>query len=1214
MKATNYRRKLHLPKLLRVKRSKKQNQTRSFSSPTTLLHKKNAQDRITEHVDSLYEQLYDLHEKKERLQKGKYRGIEAEQLQQVFEKLKAQKKVKKSLECELAKMQKTMSKLVCLQKRISKKSSTKSNEKDNQKEKRISKIQTKLGVDSKSKNLQITDFVSQDYTHPTSSQYLDHLKILKSNDGYKDIHQKLGGYKNNDSLLTLAISKTENSAFFELKTNNFCQELTNQKCTKSVTPYVGKQEKDQVAQIIPQSKGKNNQQLNVELREFGLLDLLGKLETKFQKKCVYTNILKSQLMEFKGQLQIQKEQPTNNGNEKMTDKEFTSKMIQKQELEAEFKTIDKKHKKLKFEMSYTNNTETKFLIFQERLNLIQVKYLAQQKENNKLINEIAKFQNQNNLNKKKKKIPLPVKEQEKGQVTDQKNENEIVEIHNKNANSKRIRSTINQNKKKKKTQQLSMSYSEDLLLLKKGVHTQMNGNNTAQIGDPNKAQLNYNNNTQTNLNNKTQTQTQTQRKTKTQTQTQTQTKKKPTTMKEIIEEGQPSKGFDVDEWDEILPRGINIIKDDLNKNKKKNKNRKIKRKKKHTSKTCLKKETILQKEKDQVKCGEKGTLLVTNEHQFKPNKIKKNCSGSMSCNSLFSSDTGNKYKVNHNFNQDTTNNIHRRKKTKNRMIAKRGNVTFILQKTPSPQFIRNKPQISEDIKITSLKTKKKTKTKTKLKPKSMTKPKSITKSKPKPKSNSKKRNKTNQEFKYQELEKRKLLRTKKKKLNRKNSKRTISLVTEKERDQNNFEVSSLSKLLSIPIGISLFQEYLCEQFNQENIMFWQDVKSFKQHCITKKQISKTAKQIISKFIQNESLFEINIDYECRTQILDQLEKKDFSIDMFDQAHEIVFNHLYLNSFDNFKLSNYYKTLIRLLKKDSTIDLLSSKKICKLIFRNQQKKALNDYPVTLKEVRNGYEVVEELFTNILDLINIFYCVSTNEINFKQISKSIHFRKFVQLTSSLKNINLKKLNRNERICFFLNIYNTLTLHSFMVNGIPKDRTSFVKFMKTSIYQINNDFFSLNDILHGILRGNTHPKHNSPYFFLERDERKRYSIKPLDPRIHFCIINPNFPSYVNIYHSNTIDDTLNKITKSVLNPLITVENHKKIFLPKLFNQYNLDFGGSDNIFNFISKFLQKNNHKLKYLSKSNTIIKFTNKNIKNPQIKFNFNYSLKKINFLR
>ncbi|KAJ3432446.1 electron carrier/ protein disulfide oxidoreductase [Anaeramoeba flamelloides] len=441
---------------------------------------------------------------------------------------------------------------------------------------------------------------------------------------------------------------------------------------------------------------------------------------------------------------------------------------------------------------------------------------------------------------------------------------------------------------------------------------------------------------------------------------------------------------------------------------------------------------------------------------------------------------------------------------------------------------------------------------------------------------------------------------------RSSKKRALSVrVTERELDQTQFEINSLTKLLTIPTGIAFFKEYLCTEFNQENLMFWQEVKSFKQNCVTQRQITKTAKQIISKFIKPESLFEINIDFQCRTRILNQLKKKDLTIEMFDQAHKIVFDHLNLNSFDKFKYSKYYPICIKYLIQDSTIDLEPGKKICKLVFRKKnilKNKALNGEKITFGESKNAYQLGEELLTNILDLINASYCVLTNKINFKKISKSIPFRRFVDRSALLKNVKLKKLNRNERICFFLNLFNTVTLHSFIINGIPKDRPSIEKFMKTSIYQINNFFFSLNDILHGILRGNTHSKHNSPYLFLDMDERKRFSIKPVDPRIHFCKINYNFPSFVTVHRPSTMEISLNKITKFVLKPLI-LTNQKKILMPKLFNQFELDFDGAENILNWISKHSGRHEN----WNKGHVFsVKLTHKNMKKPEIAFDLKSS--------
>ncbi|KAJ3447869.1 electron carrier/ protein disulfide oxidoreductase [Anaeramoeba flamelloides] len=433
------------------------------------------------------------------------------------------------------------------------------------------------------------------------------------------------------------------------------------------------------------------------------------------------------------------------------------------------------------------------------------------------------------------------------------------------------------------------------------------------------------------------------------------------------------------------------------------------------------------------------------------------------------------------------------------------------------------------------------------------------------------------------------------------------VITKQEKKEHPFQIQSLSKLLTIPMGIAYFHDFLSENLNQENLMFWQEVKSFKQNCFTQKQIRKTAKKIIIKFIQRESLFEINIASKCRTQILQHLETKEFPIWMFDEAHFKVFDHMNLDLFGGFQFSHYYKTLLKKLQKDSTIDLNPSKKKCTLQYRGKIKNALNDEKVIIKENKNAYQVAEQLLTTILDIIKIYHNVSSNTINMKQIGRLIPFRKFVNQTTKLKQVDLTKIDRNERLCFFLNIFNTLALHSFIVNGIPKDKPSIEKFMKNSKYIINKDYYSLNDILHGVLRNNqsiNQKKHGrSNYFVSKNDNRAQFALGPVDPRIHFCLINNYCRSFVRIYRKKGLNELLNITTKTILENIITT-NDKNLILPKFFNMYSQDFGNKNWIIKWTYKHLR---NKLPQNGNKVMTIKYSKK-IRIPQkIRFDFQSSL-------
>ncbi|KAJ6253670.1 electron carrier/ protein disulfide oxidoreductase [Anaeramoeba flamelloides] len=408
------------------------------------------------------------------------------------------------------------------------------------------------------------------------------------------------------------------------------------------------------------------------------------------------------------------------------------------------------------------------------------------------------------------------------------------------------------------------------------------------------------------------------------------------------------------------------------------------------------------------------------------------------------------------------------------------------------------------------------------------------------------------------------------------------------------KITTLSQLLSITKGIEYFKEFLFTQYNQENILFFQQVKKFKQECRTEKQIAKEAKKIFLKFIKPESLFEINIVSEMRKKIISQIQLKKFSLQMFNDAQEAVFNHLELNSFKDFLQSDLYEELIQKLKANNqSQDYYFNDQIkkIKLIRLSRQNDILNnninfindnddendtdnlyfgykdrnntrrDNANKINSKINNYnkpnQLIEELLTMVLDLLNIGYSISNKSINLKSVSKMIPFTRFVKKTAKLKYVNLDLMNDKQRLCFFLNCYNVMMLHSFIINGIPKDLESQKKQRKKSKYIIGDHVFSLLDIFNGILRNNKNPKQTNSYF-KNNDPRAKYKIKKLDPRIHFAIINHKFENNIKSYTVGNLDQTLHKITSNVFKTILHEKSHL-ISLPKRFQKYINDFGGT-------------------------------------------------------
>ena len=57
-----------------------------------------------------------------------------------------------------------------------------------------------------------------------------------------------------------------------------------------------------------------------------------------------------------------------------------------------------------------------------------------------------------------------------------------------------------------------------------------------------------------------------------------------------------------------------------------------------------------------------------------------------------------------------------------------------------------------------------------------------------------------------------------------------------------------------------------------------------------------------------------------------------------------------------------------------------------------------------------------------------------VDYRGISKSHKFEAYVRATAELKRVDLLSLSVEEKIAFFLNVYNALVVHGFVVLGPP------------------------------------------------------------------------------------------------------------------------------------------------------------------------------------
>lgn len=114
-------------------------------------------------------------------------------------------------------------------------------------------------------------------------------------------------------------------------------------------------------------------------------------------------------------------------------------------------------------------------------------------------------------------------------------------------------------------------------------------------------------------------------------------------------------------------------------------------------------------------------------------------------------------------------------------------------------------------------------------------------------------------------------------------------------------------------------------------------------------------------------------------------------------------------------------------------------------------------------RKASEVAESLLTQIIEI----YVLSAKQ-QIDDIQNTKEFTQFELATAELQKVTVDKLSTDEKLCFWINIYNLMNLHCNILS--PPSGTSMqdrLELMSKTKYEISGHLFSTLDIEFGILR---------------------------------------------------------------------------------------------------------------------------------------------------
>ncbi|KAM9486296.1 uncharacterized protein Hap1MRO34_006386 [Clarias gariepinus] len=211
-----------------------------------------------------------------------------------------------------------------------------------------------------------------------------------------------------------------------------------------------------------------------------------------------------------------------------------------------------------------------------------------------------------------------------------------------------------------------------------------------------------------------------------------------------------------------------------------------------------------------------------------------------------------------------------------------------------------------------------------------------------------------------------------------------------------------------------------------------------------------------------------------------------------------------------------------------------------------------------------ELSEALRNLIMKLYSDHLSADGKSVDYRAMSKSSCYERYCELAVYLQRVELLSLTHEERLAFFINVYNALVIHGYLRLGFPKNMWQRYRFFNYVSYLIGGEVFTLQDIENGVLRGNRKGVAQLLKPFSKNDPRLQVALPEAEPLIHFALnCGAKACPPIRTYTSNDIVRQLRTAAEIFLEAddgCIVDSVKREVKLSKIFKWYKADFGDTD------------------------------------------------------
>ncbi|KAG8076332.1 hypothetical protein GUJ93_ZPchr0006g42433 [Zizania palustris] len=210
-----------------------------------------------------------------------------------------------------------------------------------------------------------------------------------------------------------------------------------------------------------------------------------------------------------------------------------------------------------------------------------------------------------------------------------------------------------------------------------------------------------------------------------------------------------------------------------------------------------------------------------------------------------------------------------------------------------------------------------------------------------------------------------------------------------------------------------------------------------------------------------------------------------------------------------------------------------------------------------------ELASRLRKLSLAMFEAYVSEDGKHVDYRSIEGCEEFKRYIRTTEELQRVEVHELSREEKLAFFINLYNMMAIHALVTCGHPAGPLDRRKFFGDFKYVIGGCGYSLSAIQNGILRGNQRPPYNIAKPFGQKDKKSKAALPYPEPLVHFALVygTKSGPA-LRCYSPGNIDKELVEAARDFLrNGGLVVDPEAKVAsVSKILQWYNTDFGKNE------------------------------------------------------